>query len=135
MIVGSSCRFIRADFLSEPKPVGRLSIGKNVAINHHVEIDYSGGVIIEDDVWISQNVLIETHTHLITRAPKSQWAITRSLLVIRRDSWVGANVVIMDSVREIGQGAIVGAGAVVVSDVPAWSVVTGVPARVIKERF
>lgn len=134
LTVGHSCRFIQADFHFPPAPEGRLRIGENVAINHHTEIDYSGGVTIEDEVWISQNVLIETHAHAVSGLPKSQWAVRRSPLVIKRDAWIGANAVIMASAREIGEGAIVGAGAVVVHDVPAWSIVGGVPARLIKKR-
>lgn len=132
--VGRSCQFIRADFTLLPVPTGKLSIGNNVAINHCVEIDYSGGVTIQDDVWFGRNVLVETHRHICAQAPKSQWKISRSPLVIERGAWIGVNAVIMDSVRVIGEGAIVGAGSIVMSDVPAGTTVLGAPARVIMER-
>ncbi|MEV9594168.1 CatB-related O-acetyltransferase [Aliarcobacter butzleri] len=54
--------------------------------------------------------------------------------VIGHDVWVGANVVIMKGVK-IGNGAIIGASAVVTKDVPAYSVVVGNPAKVIKYRY
>lgn len=53
---------------------------------------------------------------------------------IGNDVFIGANVFVVDGVN-IGDGAIVGAGAVVTKDVPPYTVVGGVPARVLKQRF
>ncbi|MBK8021791.1 MAG: hypothetical protein IPK19_10285 [Chloroflexi bacterium] len=47
-------------------------------------------------------------------------------------AWIGFNAVILKGVT-IGEGAIVGAGSVVTKDVPAWTVVAGNPARIIRE--
>ena len=54
--------------------------------------------------------------------------------IIGNDVWIGANVVIIGGVK-IGNGAVIAAGAVVVKDVPAYSLVGGVPAKIIKSRF
>lgn len=54
--------------------------------------------------------------------------------IVGDDAWIGYRVIIMAGVR-IGQGAIVAAGAVVTSDVPAYAIYGGVPARKIGERF
>ena len=54
--------------------------------------------------------------------------------LIGSDVWIGANAIIMDGVK-VGDGAIVAAGAVVTRDVPPYSVVGGVPAKLIKFRF
>lgn len=53
---------------------------------------------------------------------------------IGNDVWIGTNAVVLDGVR-VGNGAIIAAGAVVASDVPAYAIVGGVPAKVIKFRF
>jgi serine acetyltransferase len=57
-------------------------------------------------------------------------------LVIGNDVWIGANAFInTSSCHSIGDGAIIGAGAVVTHDVPPYAVVVGVPARILKYRF
>lgn len=56
-------------------------------------------------------------------------------LTIGNDVWMGHNSVVMPSVATIGDGAVVGAGAVVFKDVPPYAVVVGNPARVVRYRF
>ncbi|MFC5775031.1 CatB-related O-acetyltransferase [Ectobacillus antri] len=55
-------------------------------------------------------------------------------IIIGNDVWIGANAIILDGVN-IGNGAIVAAGAVVTKDVPDFAIVAGVPARIIRFRF
>jgi len=56
-------------------------------------------------------------------------------LEIGNDVWIGANVTILPGCKHIGNGAVVAAGAIVTKDVPAYAIVAGVPAHVIKMRF
>lgn len=56
-------------------------------------------------------------------------------LEIGNDVWIGHNAIIMPSVKHIGDGAVVGAGAVVNKDVPPYGVVVGNPGRVVRYRF
>lgn len=58
-----------------------------------------------------------------------------SRLVIGNDVWLGHNAVISTNVQEIGDGAVIGAGAVVFKDVPPYAVVVGNPGRVVRYRF
>lgn len=61
-------------------------------------------------------------------------ALSKGEIVIGDDVWIGTNALILSGVT-VGQGAIIAAGAVVSKDVPAYSVVAGIPAKVIKYRF
>lgn len=55
-------------------------------------------------------------------------------IIFQGDNWVGANATILRGVT-VGEGAVIAAGAVVTKDVPQYSIVGGVPAKVIKMRF
>lgn len=57
------------------------------------------------------------------------------LLVVEDDVWLGHNAVVLPGCAHIGRGAIIGAGAIVTHDVPAYTIVAGVPARKIRDRF
>lgn len=60
--------------------------------------------------------------------------LTKGHIVIGNDVWIGANATILSGVN-IGDGAVIAAGAVVVSNVPPYAIAGGVPARIIKYRF
>jgi len=61
-------------------------------------------------------------------------AISKGDIVIEDDVWIGTRSIILSGVR-IGQGAVISAGAVVSSDIPPYSIVGGIPAKVLKSRF
>ena len=132
-LVGRNVQFHRPHFLHAPAGA-RLTFGRNVKINHNVEIDFSGGIEIGDEVWISQNAIIETHEHVVGPGPKSGWSVKWLPLTIGDDAWIGANAIILPGVKRIGAGAIVGAGAVVNREVLDGEIVGGIPARVIGQR-
>jgi acetyltransferase-like isoleucine patch superfamily enzyme len=112
-----------------------LKIGNNVSIEPGCDLDYSGGLRIEDNVWISERAFVATHGHKIrTREIKKKQEIAFSSLTIGEDAWLGAHSIILDSVSRIGKGAVVGAGAVVTRDVEDWAIVVGNPARPVKYR-
>lgn len=56
-------------------------------------------------------------------------------LNVGNDVWIGHNAIIMPNVKEIGDGAVIAAGAVVNKNVPQYAVVVGNPARVVRYRF
>lgn len=56
-------------------------------------------------------------------------------LTIGNDVWIGHNAIILPSVTEIGNGAVIGAGSIVNKNVPPYAVVTGHPARIVRYRF
>ncbi len=64
-----------------------------------------------------------------------RWLVEANPLEVGNDVWIGANAVVMPEVNRIGDGAVIGAGAVVSKDVPPYAVVLGNPGRVVKYRF
>lgn len=107
----------------------RISIGKNVTINEGSTIVGFGGLKIGNDVLIGHRVSIITSTHEFSdpkRNIRSQGLVAKAIK-IGNDVWIGAGSTILCGV-EIGDGAIVGAGAVVTNDVASYSIVGGVPA-------
>ena len=105
-----------------------------------------GEVIIGRYCSIANDVHYFGANHPITRVSTSAYFynkrmgldvedVPRSKLVIGNDVWIGYGVLITMNCKMIGNGAIVGAGAVVTHDVPPYAVVAGNPARIIKYRF
>lgn len=84
----------------------------------------------------------EHHTNYISTFPfrielpgdNGYCAISKGDIVVDDDVWIGYGATILSGVH-IGQGVIIGAGAVVAKDVPPYAIIGGVPARVIKYRF
>ena len=105
-------------------------IHDNVHINSGCLIDYSGNLEIRNGVTISQDTYIITHSHGYN--PKNQ-PIGKPLLICE-NVWIGASVIILDSVNYIGKNSIVGAGSVVTHDVEDNSIIGGNPAKFIKNR-
>ena len=106
-----------------------ITIGKNVFINHACSFLDLGGITIEDNVLIGPRVNLVTENH--PSDPAERRSLMTKPIVIRRNAWIGANATILPGVT-IGENAIVAAGAVVAKDVPANTVVGGVPAKFIK---
>ena len=111
---------------------GHLSIGRNVLLAKHVFIDYSGEIIIGDNVQVLNGAIIESHYHPFhSDYLKSRNAIPVNLY-IGEGAVICSRAVILPSCNYIGKNSRVGAGAVVTHDVPDYAVVAGCPARIIK---
>jgi acetyltransferase-like isoleucine patch superfamily enzyme len=111
---------------------GSIKIGNNVLLARNAFIDYSGKVIIKDHVKITAGVIIESHHNDYDALREGLNINIPTELIIEENAFIGVNAVILDSCNYIGKNARVGAGAVVVKDVPDDSTVVGIPARVIK---
>ncbi len=125
--LGRGCFIERGARLTAEKGSGDLVLGDDVTVLAHAVLEHTGGLVIEDGAWISREVFIMTHDH--GRDPRSY--PTPSPLKIGRKAWIGLRAIVMPRVREIGEGAVIGAGAVLTRDAPAHSVMAGNPARVI----
>lgn len=117
------------------KKSAKLSIGNRVHIGAYAMIIAADEIEIGDNVLMSERVIILDHIHDYSNVEKAvidQPIISKGKIVIKDDCFVGANAVIMGNVR-IGKHAIIGANSVVTRDIPAFSVVAGAPAKVIKQ--
>lgn len=112
-------------------------VGKNVSIGWEVFLDvmYAKYLTVEDDVWLINRSYILCHRRVMDdyhvgdrykECPQKPRPV-----VIKKGASISTNATIMPGVT-VGEGAIVGAGALVTKDVPAWTIVAGVPAKVIK---
>lgn len=106
-----------------------LSIGKSVFINSNVMFTDLGGITLEDHVLIGPRVNLLSVNHPTN--PEQRRGLIVSPITIKRNAWIGAAATVLPGVT-IGENAIVGANAVVTKDVPANTVVTGSPAKVVK---
>lgn len=113
----------------------RISVGEQVSINTGVHIDGQGGLTIGNFIMIGPNCVIVTigHGYKRTDIPMYAQPFEYGPIVIEDDVWIGASAVISPGVR-IGRGSIIAAGAVVVKDVPPFSVFGGVPAKLLWTR-
>jgi maltose O-acetyltransferase len=130
--------------------------GTNLRIAQGVRINNPNLVSVGDDCYLGdgvqlyawnerivmgKNVLVAAGVRMITRKhgfadmelPMSDQGYTNAPIVIEDDVWIGFQAIILPGVT-IGRGSIVGAGAVVTRDVAPYSVVGGVPARLIRMR-
>jgi acetyltransferase-like isoleucine patch superfamily enzyme len=110
------------------------SVGKNCKISSHTFI--CEGVHIEDNVFVGHNVTFINDKVPRATAPdgtlqtEENWKVVETF--IKSGASIGSSATIMCGLT-IGENAVVGAGAVVTKDVPADSVVAGVPAKLIKK--
>jgi len=94
------------------------------------------GVTIEDEVFVGHGVMFINDRHPAATAgdrlqAEADWHVVPTL--VRRRASIGSGAVVLCGVT-IGEGALVGAGAVVTRDVPPGAVVAGVPARIMRHR-
>lgn len=99
------------------------SFGEKVFINQGCYFLDLGGITIGDRVMIGPGVTLSTGGHPVELDERYEF-LTHAPIVIEDDVWIGAAATITPGVR-IGRGSVIGAGAVVASDVPEMSVVTG----------
>jgi len=110
-------------------------IGERVGISEGCFIGAKGLVSIGDDTIIGPGTRIIAENHVFASRGQSimSQGVTRQGIDIGADCWLGAGVVVLDSVS-IGEGSVVGAGAVVNRSIEPYTVAAGVPARTLKNR-
>lgn len=112
-----------------------IIIGDNCFVGCGCEFNISSYLRIGNNCLIASGTRFIDHNHgitvgaLIGDQPRVSGAIT-----VESDVWIGANCIILKGIH-IGQGSIIGAGSVVTKSVPPYSIVAGVPARLIRRRM
>lgn len=115
-----------------------IRVGKNVKLGYGIYLDVDGYnyITIEDNVIITAQCLLLTHRRDMCAYHKGnlqcELPYIRKPIVIKNNATLGMRSVIMPGVT-VGEGAVVGAGAIVTKDVPPYTIVGGNPAKIIKE--
>lgn len=112
-----------------------LKIGNHVGFAQNCFLEVRGPIVIGNDCIFASGVRMaaENHNFSDLDKPIRLQGANRKGIVIGNDCWIGTGVSILDGVT-IGDGCVIAAGAVVNKDVPPYSVVGGVPAKIIKNR-
>ena len=152
--VGPDCVFEAGVLVFHPENV---SLGRNVYVGHQTILKgyYKNELRIGDETWIGQQcffhaaggltigasvgvgpavkIITSQHAEAGRETPILFSPIETAPVVIEDDADIGVGAVVLPGVT-VGRGAVVGAGAVVAADVPAYAVVAGVPARLLRYR-
>jgi acetyltransferase-like isoleucine patch superfamily enzyme len=156
MAVGRFTRFLYQEYGGRYEP--EIKLGKNVVIREFVTL--AGRISIGDrtriapfaTLWavgdkneridIGSDCLISPHVTIIARSHEymdkskpiyTQGARDAAPIIIGNDVWIGIRAIVLPEVK-IGDGAVIGAGAVVTKDIEPYAVAVGVPAKIIKYR-
>lgn len=113
----------------------------NITLGDHVNIGFNAEIFSGSNVTLGRNTLVAAYTYFIGGGHAFDKAEVTVLeqercsagIEVGEGCWFGAGVKVMDGLH-IGEQAIVGAGAVVTRDIPAFKIAAGVPAKVIKDR-
>jgi len=118
---------------SGPNPCRRLTIGEDTIISSNSLFNLEGTITIGRNVMVSQFVRIYTSRHEMGGSERRfDPAFSVLPVVIEDGAWIGTSAIILPGVT-IGRGSVVSAGSVVRRDVPPNTLVSGVPAEIVRE--
>ncbi|MBQ5982176.1 MAG: acyltransferase [Prevotella sp.] len=117
-------------------PDSKIIIRDHVNIFHHFQINSANYVEIKSNVIIAPFVFICDHNHRfedISRPIAGQGIDMKpnAHIIIDEDTWIGTKVTILGTVH-VGKHCVIGANSVVTKDIPDYSIVAGIPAKIIK---
>ena len=119
------------DFTLVANACGDIILGEKVLIGCGSKI--TGPITFGNDILLAQNVVMSglNHDYEDPHRPIVDQGFNVKEIIVEDGVWMGAGVIVTPGVR-IGKNAVVGAGSVVTRDIPAYSVVVGNPARIVK---
>lgn len=109
---------------------GRLELGTGSFVGHHATLAARELVVIGDGAFLAEMVSVRDHDHAVGRPPSSG-EVTIGSVSVGKNAWLGSKVTVLRG-AEIGDGAVVGAHAVVRGVLPPGVVAVGIPARVVE---
>lgn len=110
-----------------------LHLGDRCFIGDDCLIDLADAVILEDQVTLAERVTVLTHTNVgyADHPLQAYFPPFTAPVRLKRGAFIGVNATILPGVT-VGEGTFVAAGSVLTEDTPAWTLVAGVPAKVIR---
>lgn len=128
--IGDQC--LIEDFATINNAVGDVSIGDRTLVGLSSVV--IGPVTLGKDILLAQHVVLSglNHNFEDVSAPIKDQGVSMEPIVVEDGVWIGANAVITSGTR-IGKNSVVAGGSVVTKDVPAFCVVAGNPARILKQ--
>ncbi|MEM9022587.1 MAG: acyltransferase [Bacteroidota bacterium] len=110
-----------------------ITIGNNVGLGEFAYLGGGGGLTIGDDCIIGQYLSCHPENHHFEDPERliRHQGVSRKGIHIGRNCWIGSKVTVLDGVT-IGDNCVIAAGAVVTKDMPANSIIGGVPAKVLR---
>lgn len=134
-VFADGCYLTAWDRSSQPPHI-TIGNGCSIGSQNHItctnEIRIGNNLLTGKWVTITDNAHGETDRETLRQAPGKRPVVSKGAVVIHDNVWIGDKATVLPGV-EIGEGAVVAANAVVTKDVPPYSVVAGVPARIIKK--
>ncbi|WP_175456393.1 acyltransferase [Xylanibacter ruminicola] len=143
IVIGDNVRIEKDSVIESVQKYGnqcfnsRIHIGRKCHIGSYTHISAINGVYIGEGLLTGRRVLITDNSHGrftkedLLKAPEERDVVSKGQLVIENNVWICEGASIIGGIR-IGEGSIVAANAVVTKDVPPYSLVAGVPAKVVK---
>ena len=112
-----------------------LKVGNHSSLGTHGFYGCAGGISIGDNVLIGNYVSMHSENHNFEDPNLTirEQGVSHKGITIGNDCWIGSKVTILDG-AQVGDGCIIAAGAVVRGNIPPYSVVGGIPARLLKKR-
>lgn len=111
---------------------GPVSVGARAFINRGCLINHSGAVTIGDDVALGPGCALVTASHELGPGERRAGRGITAPIVVEDGAWLGARVTVMPGVT-IGRGAVIGAGSLVLADVPPNTIYAGTPAKLVRD--
>jgi acetyltransferase-like isoleucine patch superfamily enzyme len=126
------------EMVSKPEDRVYLTIGQNTRIGPNCTISAYNSIVIEENVVFGPNVMVVDHYHNyedISKPVSNQGITSNGKILIQAGSWLGSNAVIYSSKNDlvVGKNSVVAANSVVRVSVPPYSIVSGNPAKIIKQ--